>query len=622
MALDIGSVDLACEFNNTDHQTELNGTDRLIVRRGQDFTIKLHLNSGSFQPGNSQIHITAETGPHPEEQFGTRAEFGLSSEINNLQWSAAVISPISKILCLSICAAPDAPIGKYSLTLDDDAVYMDSEEMLSEYVLAQDGIIFRGDAEYPVPLAWNFGQFEEGILDACLKILDMNPKHRRNPGKDCSGRRNVIYVTRVLSAMINSNDQDSGVLEGCWKDTFEGGLSPMSWRGSVQILRSWMSTSCLPVRFGQCWVFAAVACTGFICVLNYHCWLESWMKRADLQPGYDGWQASDPTPQEKSEGVFCCGPVPVQAIKEGQLTFKYDAPFVFAEVNADLVYFLKYKDGSSRKVVYDQKVGQKISTKSVSRDQREDITHNYKYPEGSAEERQVFEKAKLQNKLLQSQGSSGLQVTIKLSSDVRKGCDFDVFAIVRNNSQVDKTCRVVFASRAVSYNGVIGQECGFKDLLNVELPPGAERKVPLRLNYSKYCNNLTEDNLIRLGALVIDIDTKEAIMAMRDIVLDDPEIKIRILGEPKENRKLAAELSLLNPLPEPLQSCCFTIEGANLTSGGSISQNLESCIEPGQEAKVKIYFTPNQSGLRKLLVDFNSDKLGHVRGYRNVIIGK
>lgn len=55
-----------------------------------------------------------------------------------------------------------------------------------------------------------------------------------------------------------------------------------------------------------------------------------------------------------------------------------------------------------------------------------------------------------------------------------------------------------------------------------------ERKVPLRLNYSKYCNNLTEDNLIRLGALLIDYGTKEAVMAMRDIVLEDPEIKIRV----------------------------------------------------------------------------------------------
>lgn len=45
-----------------------------------------------------------------------------------------------------------------------------------------------------------------------------------------------------------------------------------------------------------------------VCVLplsstrNFHCWVESWMTRPDLQPGYEGWQAIDPTPQEKSEG--------------------------------------------------------------------------------------------------------------------------------------------------------------------------------------------------------------------------------------------------------------------------------------------------------------------------------
>lgn len=41
---------------------------------------------------------------------------------------------------------------------------------------------------------------------------------------------------------------------------------------------------------------------------NYHCWAESWMSRPDLQPGYEGWQALDPTPQEKSEGGWAWPP--------------------------------------------------------------------------------------------------------------------------------------------------------------------------------------------------------------------------------------------------------------------------------------------------------------------------
>lgn len=61
-ALDIGTWDLACDFNNTSHRTELNGIDRLIVRRGQPFTINLNLRSGSYDSGVHQLHITAETG--------------------------------------------------------------------------------------------------------------------------------------------------------------------------------------------------------------------------------------------------------------------------------------------------------------------------------------------------------------------------------------------------------------------------------------------------------------------------------------------------------------------------------------------------------------------------------
>ncbi len=64
---------------------------------------------------------------------------------------------------------------------------------------------------------------------------------------------------------------------------------------------------------------------------------------------------------------------------------------------------------------------------------------------------------------------------------IRKGCDFDVFAIVSNNTEENKKCRLVFASRAVSYNGVIGRECGFKDLLNVELAPGGGERPGLSL---------------------------------------------------------------------------------------------------------------------------------------------
>lgn len=96
---------------------------------------------------------------------------------------------------------------------------------------------------------------------------------------------------------------------------------------------------------------------------------------------------------------------------------------------------------------------------------------------GSDEEREAFKKANHQNKLLQQLQDGGLHLTIKVTSDMRKGCDFDVFAVVTNNTQSEKMCRLVFGSCAESYNGTLGENCGFKDLLNVGLAPGAGKPV-------------------------------------------------------------------------------------------------------------------------------------------------
>lgn len=68
------------------------------------------------------------------------------------------------------------------------------------------------------------------------------------------------------------------------------------------------------------------------------------MKRPDLKAGkeYDGWQAIDATPQEKSTlskfvtGLFQCGPAPLAAIKRKDLNASYDVQFIFSEVNASV----------------------------------------------------------------------------------------------------------------------------------------------------------------------------------------------------------------------------------------------------------------------------------------------
>ncbi|NXE57283.1 TGM2 glutamyltransferase, partial [Casuarius casuarius] len=518
----------------------------------------------------------------------------------------------------------------------EDAVFLRDEDERGEYVLSQQGLIYQGARDYITATPWNFGQFEDDVLAICLKLLDTNPKFLRDQSRDCSRRNDPVYIGRVVSAMVNCNDGDGGVLAGRWDNRYEDGTSPMAWLGSADILRRWEQCGCQPVKYGQCWVFAAVACTVLRClgvpsrvvtnynsahdtngnlvidrylsetgederrskdmVWNFHCWVEAWMRRPDLAPGYDGWQA----------------------VKEAELQLRYDIPFVFAEVNADVVYWVVTQDGSEKRTTHSSFVGKNISTKSVGRDSREDITHLYKYPEGSEKEREVFAKVE-HEKSYASEEDEGLHLKIKLSEGANNGCDFDVFAVIRNNTDAERVCRLMICARTASYNGTAGPQCGMKDLLNVTLAPRAETRVPLRVIYEQYGAHLTQDNLIKVVALLTEYQSGDMVLAVRDVYVQNPEIRIRVLGEPMQGRKLVAEVTLTNPLGAALNDCVFAVEGAGLTEGQRL-QRLQEPVEPGAEARARVDLVPRQPGLHKLVVDFESDKLTGVKGYRNVII--
>jgi hypothetical protein len=47
-------------------------------------------------------------------------------------------------------------------------------------------------------------KFEEGILDICFEILNKSLYFLKNPSKDYSQRNDVVYVCRVLSAMVRA----------------------------------------------------------------------------------------------------------------------------------------------------------------------------------------------------------------------------------------------------------------------------------------------------------------------------------------------------------------------------------------------------------------------------------
>nr|XP_005892655.1 PREDICTED: protein-glutamine gamma-glutamyltransferase 5 isoform X2 [Bos mutus] len=590
--LEVALTDLQSSWNNVQHHTDEISSSRLLVRRGQAFNITLYFRNRAFQPGLDNIIFVTETGPLPDLSKGTRAVFSLEGHPGSSPWIASLQTIGANSLEVSLCAPPMAAVGRYLLKVHikslqgpvtayqlgefillfnpwcpEDAVYLESEPQRQEYVMNDYGFIYQGNKNWIRPCPWNYGQFEENIIDICLELLDKSLNFQIDPATDCALRGSPVYISRVVSAMINSND-DNGVLNGNWGENYSDGTNPTEWMGSVAILKQWHATGCQPVRYGQCWVFAAVTCTVMRClgiptrvitnfnsghdtdgnliideyydntgrilenkkkdsVWNFHVWNECWMARNDLPPGFGGWQVLDATPQETSNGLYCCGPASVRAIKEGEVDLNYDTAFAFSMVNADCMAWLVF-GGKEQKLHQDTStVGNFISTKSIQSDERDDITENYKYREA--------------------------------------------------------------------------------------------KTYPCKITYSQYSQYLSTDKLIRISALGEEKNSPEKILVKKIITLAYPSIVINVLGAAIVNQPLSIQVVFSNPLSEQVEDCVLTVEGSGLFRRQQ--RVLIGVLKPHHRASLTLETIPFKSGQRQIQANLRSNKFKDIKGYTNVYIG-
>ncbi|KAM5235591.1 protein-glutamine gamma-glutamyltransferase 5 isoform 2-T2 [Ctenodactylus gundi] len=630
--LEVAFIDLQSYWNNVRHHTQDISVDHLIVRRGQAFKITLYFRNQGFQQGLDDIIFVAET---------------------------------------------------------EDAVYLDSEPQRQEYVVSDYGFIYQGNKSWIHPCPWNFGQFEERILDICLELLDKSLNFQVDPAMDTALRGSPVYLSRVVCAMINSND-DNGVLNGNWTENYGDGVNPAEWTGSVAILKQWHASGCQPVRYGQCWVFAAVMCTVMRClgiptrvvtnfdsghdtdgnlvideyydstgrilenkkkdtVWNFHVWNECWMARQDLPPGYGGWQVLDATPQETSNGLYCCGPASVRAIKDGEVDLNYDTPFVFSMVNADCMSWLVL-GGKEEKLHQDTAtVGNSISTKSVLSDERDDITESYKYSEGSPQERQVYFKAVEKLKARRTQGplqanpqpprptsrfqdgprgwdapspqhSGALQVALKftLVDPPNMGQDINFVLLALNMSPQLKDLKVNLSAQSLLHDG--SPLCPFwQDTAFISLSPKEEKSYRCKIPYCQYSRYLSEDKLIRISALGEEKSRPEKILVNKIISLTYPAIIINVQGAAVVRQPLSIQVIFSNPLLEPVEDCVLTVEGSGLFK--KQQRILIGVLKPQHRVSVTLKTVPFKSGQRQIQANLSSNKFKDIKGYRNVYVG-
>ncbi|XP_067035423.1 coagulation factor XIII A chain-like isoform X2 [Acropora muricata] len=557
---------------------------------------------------------------------------------------------------------PEEIIVLFNPWCRDDSVHLYQEVSREEYVLNDQGLIWIGTVKKHCGMQWNFGQFEDVSLNTCLWLLDK--AQLATPA-----RANPVRVTRCIAAMANCNDQDGGVLYGRWDGDYPDGThAPTSWTGSVAILEEFWKNKNV-VKYAQCWVFSGLvttllraigiptrSVTNFASahdtdasmtidfhfdeqgkplkhlddsVWNFHVWNESWFKRPDLPDGHDGWQAFDATPQESSHGVFRCGPASVKAIKQGEVYLPYDTSFVFGEVNGDRVFWEVEDDGPMKVLRVDTKcVGKMISTKAVGSDIREDITHEYKHPEGSSQERRAVQMAyKFSSRKDQRHQSLYTLPTedVKFSFEVP-----DVLPIGETATVGLKMKNTTHQSRTVKgmITGVMGFYTGIccKDLkeesFEMWLEPRQEKFYFLEFPPSLYLGKCEADGGLKIYVMATVQENGQRFASYETVEFHKPDIKIEIVrGRPQVGNELEFKLSFSNPLPVRISGGKWYIETTGANPKTKIIPNTIT-VAQGADVETPFKLTPYREGLCRVSATFRSHVLSGVRGHGNLQISE
>ncbi|XP_029470561.1 protein-glutamine gamma-glutamyltransferase 5-like isoform X2 [Rhinatrema bivittatum] len=641
--LEVAFSDLQCDKNNLKHHTADISTSRLILRRGEYFVIKIQLKPRGFQAKTDQITFTAETGPWPEEPSGTKVTFPLASSGKPKNWGAFIESSGPDSLLIAVITPGNAIIGQYTLKVQvspcnkpttyllgqfvllfnpwcpEDDVYLGDENQREEYVMNEHGFVYQGNPKWIHPRPWNFAQFEEDIVDICMKLLDKNLNFLNDAFKDLARRNDPVYVSRVVCAMINCND-DAGVLQGNWSGKYDNGISPSTWNGSITILRDWMARECQPVKYGQCWVFAAVMCTG----------------------------------------IFCCGPASVKAIKEGDVDISYDAPFVYSMVNADCISWIVSRSRKEKYFRDTKTVGSCITTKSVGSDDRQDITDNYKYKEGSLQERKAYQKAIARLKQPRPiTGTSGpkspsgetqplvgsgslvpdsegaeypnkprankplkdaqISLKLKLSKSPQIGENIEIVLVAGNLQHNSMKLKLNLCGQSMQHSGQPLHEF-WKDSMYIALGPSEEKLIQFTIPYSLYGKHVDDNNLIQITAVGEDNQTWQKVLVVKDITLAIPDVIINILGQAVVNQQVIVKCTFVNPLSEPAENCMLMIEGTGLIK--RLMKIRIKPLKPRETSCIHFYMYPFKSGQKQLQVILNANKSNICKGYKNITVAR
>ncbi|XP_074249872.1 protein 4.2 isoform X5 [Saimiri boliviensis] len=600
-ALGIKSCDFQVARNNEEHHTKALSSRRLFVRRGQPFTIILHFRAPvhAFLPALKKVALTAQTGEQPSKINRTQATFLISSLGDQKLWSAVVEERDAQSWTISVTTPVDAVIGHYSLLLQfsgrkpcllgqftllfnpwnkDDAVFLNNEAQRREYLLNQNGLIYLGTADCIQAESWDFGQFEGDVIDLSLRLL--------NEDKQVEKWSQPVHVARVLGALLHALKEKRVLPNPQTQATQEGALLNKR-RGSVPILRQWLTGRGRPVYEGQAWVLAAVACTvlrclgiparvvttfasaqgtgGRLLVDEYYneeglqngegrrgrIWIfqtstECWMTRPALPQGYDGWQILHPCVPNGGRGSLQEKEV-LERVKKERMKFGKDNGIRPPSLETANPLYLFLKAPSS----------------------------------------------------LPLRGDGQISVTLI------------------NHSKQEKAVQLAVGVQAVHYNGVLAAEL-WRKKLSLTVSDNLEKTITIGLFFSNFEQNVPENTFLRLIAMATYSESSLSCFAQEDIAICKPHLAIKMPEKAEQYQPLTASVSIQNSLDAPMEDCVISILGRGLIHRER-SYRLGS-VWPENTMCTQFQFTPTHLGLQRLTVEVDCNMFQNLTNYKSVTV--
>ncbi|XP_014404272.1 PREDICTED: erythrocyte membrane protein band 4.2 isoform X5 [Myotis brandtii] len=547
-ALGIKSCDFQAARNNEEHHTKDISSRRLVVRRGQPFTIRLHFRAPvhAYLPALKKVAFIAQTGEQPSKANRTQATFPISSLGNRKSWSAAVEERDAQSWTISVTTPSDAVIGRYSLLLQ---VSRRKPRLLGQFTL---------------------------LFNPWVRAL-----------------RSLGIPARVVTTFSSAQGTGGGLLvdEYYTEEGLQNGEGPR----------------------GRIWIFQTST--------------ECWVTRPDLPPGYDGWQILYPSAPKGGAVLKACDLVPVRAVKEGTLGLTPAVADIFASVNASCVVWKCCEDGTLALTNSNTKyVGSNISTKGVGSDRCEDITQNYKYPEGSLQEKEVLER--VQKEKLEHGEDNGIHPPRLETADplylfleapsslpLRGDAQFSVTLV--NPSDQEKAVRLAIGVQAVYYNGVLAAEL-WREKLLLTLSANLVRRITTSLSFSHFARSPPDNSFLRLTAVATHSESSLSCFAQEDIAICRPRLAIEMPEAAEQYQPLLASVSIHNSLDAPMKDCVISIFGRGLIHRER-SYRLGP-VRPGNTLCTQFRFTPVKVGLQRLNVEMDCNMFQNLTNYRSVTV--